>query len=102
MFVSCKRDFTTYKAEAGVLDLRNWNSDLEPVISLDGNWEFYWNELYSDSSQVTIKQDYINLPSSWNNRIINDQKLNGSGFATFKLKILLPEKKTFTHIRDSR
>ncbi len=93
MFVSCKRDFTTYKAEAGVLDLRNWNSDLEPVISLDGTWEFYWNELYSDSSQVTIKQDYINLPSSWNNRIINDQKLNGSGFATFKLKILLPEKK---------
>ena len=95
LLLGCKKDFTVYKAEQGILDLRNWNPELESVISLDGVWEFYWNGLYKESELENIKADYINLPSTWNNKIVAGKKLDGSGFATFKLKILLPDRKDF-------
>ncbi len=94
-FANCKKDFTVYKAEKGILDLRTWNPESEPVISLDGQWEFYWNGLYQETEIENLKTDYINLPSVWNDKVIDNKKLDGSGFATFKLKILLPEKKDF-------
>jgi len=34
----------TPKAIDGVLDLTNWKLE-EELISLDGHWEFYWNQL---------------------------------------------------------
>lgn len=91
IFISCKQDFTPHKAKSGVMDLRNWNPLIETVISLDGNWEFYWNELYTDSSQIKMEPAYADLPSSWNNKIIQNQKLTGTGFATYRLRVLLPE-----------
>jgi hypothetical protein len=91
-FIDCKKDFTVYKAQDGILDLRNWNQNQQPVISLDGAWEFYWDGLYQQADLDKLKPELINLPSIWNDKIINDKKISGSGFATFRLKILLPEK----------
>ncbi|MBP9164955.1 MAG: sensor histidine kinase [Leptospiraceae bacterium] len=91
-FIDCKKDFTVYKAQNGILDLRNWNQDQESVISLDGTWEFYWNGFYQQSDLEKLKPELINLPSIWNDKIIDEKKISGSGFATFRLKILLPEK----------
>lgn len=93
--IHCNKEYATYKAEQGVLDLRNWNPESEPVISLDGNWEFYWNRLLTLPELANNKQtpNYIHLPSTWNNKIIDGEKLEGSGFATFRLKVLLPDTK---------
>ncbi len=32
-------------AVAGELDARKWNPERQGNISLDGEWEFYWNQL---------------------------------------------------------
>lgn len=77
----------TPKAVEGILDLAYWSPD-EEVIKLDGEWEIYWDQLLEP--QVLNETDmqpneYINLPSSWNGNIINDQKLNSDGYATYEL-----------------
>lgn len=84
--LNCKKDFTIYKANQGILDLKNWNPTTDPVISLDGDWEFYWNELLEKKDFKERQADYIRLPSTW-----NDKGLKGSGYATFRLKVILPD-----------
>jgi hypothetical protein len=50
-FLTCSdvsKPQTVYKAEKGVLDIRDWNpfshdaTRKEGIIKINGEWEFYW------------------------------------------------------------
>lgn len=92
------RDEATPTARDGVLDLRCWDFGRQGSISLDGEWEFYWQQLltpgdFSEKRNGPILPRLtgkIEVPSSWQGYLFNDQKLGGSGFATYRLQILLP------------
>ena len=43
------------KAVSGVLDLREWNFETDGNINLDGEWEFYWDEVL-DLNQITERK----------------------------------------------
>ena len=78
-------------AKEGTMDLVNWDLKKDGVVSLDGDWEFYWNQLltYEDfHKEAPIKPDgYFKVPSVWTNYDLNDKKLSGSGYATYRLII---------------
>lgn len=76
------------RAESGILNLTKWNFQTQSV-KLDGDWEFYPNELIyynSFSEGKEFKKKYIQVPGIWNESL-------GSrfGFATYRLTILLPK-----------
>ncbi len=79
------------QAKKGTLDLVNWDFQKDGVVSLDGQWEFYWNQLltYEDfQKEKQIKPDgYIQVPSVWTNYDLNGTKLSGKGYATYRLKV---------------
>ena len=96
------------KAVKGVLDLRDW--DFEPstgsgtdgIVNLDGEWEFYWKEFpVGDTLELPEdKRDYLEVPRSWNGKVITrktskgeniEEPLEGEGYATYRLKVLLKE-----------
>ena len=106
-------------AKNGVLDLRNWDfsssqGNGNPRLDLDGEWDFFWKESLSlnkirDRKNCINPMDqkcskdinYIQVPSIWNgftyNKKINSElfetiELPVEGFATYHLKILIPEK----------
>jgi hypothetical protein len=84
--------FDPGQVDNGVLDLRSWNTAEQPVISLDGEWEFYWNRLL-------LSKDLKNKPSGifaqlsipWNEQLIDGKYLPKDGCATYMLKIMLPK-----------
>jgi HD-GYP domain-containing protein (c-di-GMP phosphodiesterase class II) len=91
------------KAEAGVLDLRNWDFDRDGPVKLDGEWRFYWQQFVM-SDQASNQTDtmtsgletspawiYHALPQFWNKPGIDGTSLPGKGYASFALTILLPE-----------
>ncbi|PJZ58452.1 ATP-binding protein [Leptospira barantonii] len=84
------------KVVQGVLDLRSkWNFDLKGPLSLDGDWIFVWNQLYSDVSPVRekLQDQYAYVPDAWNN-YPQDENGNGYpsfGYAKYKMRILLDE-----------
>jgi len=92
--ISCSnhnKNINTPKAQKGILDLRNWNFEKNGPVDLNGEWEFYWKKLLTPSNfyHAEIKNDgYYKVPTLWNEKIFNDKKLDGEGFATFRLKIL--------------
>ena len=83
------------EAKNGVLDLSKCDLE-EEIITLDGEWEIYWNQLLSrkDLNQYQGKVDYFDFPELWNNhKTKNGQALSPFGYATYHLKVLLPEER---------
>lgn len=80
-------------AEQGVLDLRHFDFHQPQAAVMRGEWEFYYNLLLTpqdfDTNESTFKPVYINAPGSWNNTVWNGKILDGNGYATYRLKVLL-------------
>jgi signal transduction histidine kinase len=79
-------------AKKGVLNISQWNFQEDGPIKLNGEWEFYWNQLltYDDfhTGNKKYKPDgYYNVPGVWNNFKIKETSLPAEGYATYRLKI---------------
>jgi len=85
-----------FQSEEGILDLTQTHVSNNPV-KLQGEWEFYWQELLSpEDIQIHSASDgnrdrWISIPNSWLDYRLDDQQLSGTGFATFRVVIELSE-----------
>ncbi|MBE6067163.1 MAG: response regulator [Clostridium lundense] len=68
-------------AKNGVIDLRNWDFESDGMTKLNGEWEFYKNELLEpeDFNNTHLKKTYASIPGA----------LGGAGYGTYRLKILI-------------
>src|SRR3954447_16967918 len=72
-------------ASGGVIDLRAAKLGSR-AVQLFGDWELYW-ERTADG-----RPDAYLLPSHWRGlRLADSRKLGGFGWATYRLKVLLPD-----------
>ncbi len=85
------------KAIKGVIDLReiDFSSPFSDSIQLDGEWAFFWNEFIDPktSDWENKVNSYIQVPSQWQNQ--KDPSGNfypAYGYASYVLKVILPEK----------
>lgn len=65
------------------------------MVRLDGDWLWYWQTLLSPrdfaAGGAAPKQTGVfPFPSVWNGRVVDGQALPASGYATFRLRLLLP------------
>ncbi|MEQ9468702.1 MAG: response regulator [Ekhidna sp.] len=76
----------------GVIDLSK--TDLRNnAVTLNGDWEFYWNELISPDSIRFYEEDYYAFPKLWNGgTTVKRKKLSAQGYATYRIRVLLPPK----------
>ncbi len=100
-------------AKNGVLDLTNWRVDEKEVIKLDGEWEFYWQQLLNPveakerSSVPGSDAVIVPVPGEWVNYSSKGESFPVIGYATYRLRILLPSNESTqwaiktTHIRIS-
>ncbi|MTJ92773.1 MAG: sensor histidine kinase [Desulfovibrio sp.] len=84
--------------EQGVLDLSSWRLNRDGPVKLDGQWEFYWNQLLApDDFKAASPAEltgYQYFPGSWKGFVLNGQSLPGTGRATFRLRIVPGQKIT--------
>lgn len=81
------------QSQEGVLDLSGWNLAQDGIVHLNGEWEFYWEQLlepadFTSSGGTPSPTGTILLPRSWNGYSIGGQTLTGDGYATFRLRIV--------------
>ncbi len=87
-------------AVKGVIDLRNIADPDRFSVLLNGEWEFYWKKSLHphDFINTSIKPDIYGLvPSYWsdyNNTAVRSRNNYSIGYATYRLKVLLPGKNT--------
>jgi len=86
--ISVPRNITNVEAISGILDLRGHNFN-KSLFRLDGEWEFYYNNLYTPANFIDQQPEdisYINVPSSWD---MEGHPLHG--YATYRLTVLTDE-----------
>lgn len=74
----------------GELDLRTWNKEQYPVVSLDGEWEFYWHQLLTGGESSYEQPHFAVLSRPWNEQPIMQETLPRDGFATYHLRVFIP------------
>ena len=85
----------TYRpvVSSGYLDLSNWDFNKDGIINLNGEWEFYWNKLYTpedfNNNALDSKPYYLQVPGVWNALVVDSKTLPGEGFGTYRLTIKL-------------
>ena len=82
------------RIHSGFVDLRKEFKNDKTVLELRGDWEFYWNQLLRPGDPYTNLTGYYFLPQNWSSYEVNGEKLPPHGYATFRLTIVVPEKKT--------
>ncbi|TGM56593.1 ATP-binding protein [Leptospira adleri] len=100
-FVSCGQILVFEKpplVSRGILDLRtaDWDFVSKGYLSLDGEWEFFWERLYagidpSTKSGKEFRSDFVNVPDSWTNYSHDGKNYSGFGYATYRMRVLLKE-----------
>ncbi|QHT59376.1 response regulator [Paenibacillus lycopersici] len=72
----------------GIMDLSAWNDERNPIIRLDGEWEFYWNELLTPEDfrdKAPANAAYMKVPSRWNGKMADGRSLPSYGYATYRV-----------------
>jgi signal transduction histidine kinase len=79
----------------GILDLRDYDFNEESYIKLNGFWEFYWEQFVPpaafhlpDPPKPTL---YGKVPGYWIDYSNEEYSFTGTGYATYRLQVLLPE-----------
>ena len=81
-------------AVKGVLNLQNRNWAKDGLTDLNGQWEFYWNALYTPASFDTAHISptaYAIVPGFWNSIVPQLGSFKPAfGYATYRLKVVCP------------
>lgn len=80
------------QAQKGFLDFSSKGTFLEDEYLLNGEWEFYWNQLLSPvdfESDKRLEPDYVYVPGSWSGALL-EKKYPSHGYATYRLRVHLP------------
>ncbi len=80
-------------AKEGLIDLSDWDFQRDGIVSLRGEYEFFWEKLYERKDLLAaIPDTHIHVPAPWNKSVVHGREIGAHGFATYKLTILLPRK----------
>ena len=82
-------------AKRGIINLKNRELINNPIINLNGEWEFYWNQHLAPSDfsckNIILPDLYGSVPAFWTSYADSIPEITPHGFATYRLRILLPE-----------
>jgi two-component system sensor histidine kinase ChiS len=78
-------------AVKGVMDLREYDFNAHGPMEIRGEFEFYWNQMLNPADDnISGEMVYMEVPGSWFNMKEEYPQLARHGFATYRLKLLLP------------
>jgi signal transduction histidine kinase/class 3 adenylate cyclase/CheY-like chemotaxis protein len=72
----------------GILDLRGWSDEAQPVINLSGDWDFYWEQLLEPGDFEKTEprgKEHLGVPGGWYRHSEHPMK----GYATYRLLVKL-------------
>lgn len=85
-------------AKKGYIDLSKIQNleKKNDLVTLKGEWAFIWNEYKNEKDLLNNNVDFemIQVPGSWNQKVIKEKKIGSTGFGTYFLQVKLPSQWT--------
>ncbi len=79
------------KVVNGLIDLSDWSFEQNGSIELNGDWEFYWNQLLTPEDFINpippSMTAFMTVPQNWKNFLVDGEPLGVKGYATFRMQI---------------
>lgn len=101
--VSCDKFGEKPKANDGVINLSEYDFSENEIVKLDGDWEFYYNQLLAPKDfEKNHEYTFQEFPKDWNKYTINEEKITGRGYGTYRLKIIPNNKDSLYILRIGR
>ena len=80
------------KGQEGIVDLTSFEFNKSNILVLNGPWEFYWKQLLTPKD-FQQKEDLpgkslVNLPGLWKGKLVNGEKPDNTGYATYRLQVI--------------
>jgi len=82
-------NYKQVKNDNAEIDLTNVDFTTQN-IKLNGNWEFFWNELVSPEdlkNGIATDKRFIKVPGAWNNYKLDNKALPADGHATYRINL---------------
>ncbi|PHR57616.1 MAG: hypothetical protein COA47_11600 [Robiginitomaculum sp.] len=76
---------------AGVLDLTDHDFSVQSQIDLDKHWQFFWREFVDPGQETATSGPIVSMPHGWRGQNFDGVPNDGTGFASYRLRILLPD-----------
>lgn len=82
---------SSLQAVNGRMELKDWNMERTKILPLDGEWEFYWEQLLTPADFLEQDADrpmltgYIPVPGLWNGKQYGEEKIPVFGYSTYRL-----------------
>ncbi len=77
------------EAKGGILDLTNWDFSIPHSIALNGEWNFFPNQLLNGSEVKNKTSVSLQVPSRWSEALGHPATMKG--FGTYQLTVLLDQ-----------
>lgn len=90
MTLSAEPNYGEPVVKQGVLDLRDWDSRKQPLFPLNGEWEFYPDQLLKpgDITGDSGTSRFIQVPGKWDNWTDgNGVSMKAKGYGTYRLVV---------------
>ncbi|MPL65727.1 Sensor histidine kinase RcsC [bioreactor metagenome] len=81
-------------ATDGIIDLQSIDWQNTSVVKLDGEWEFYYQNLLTPqdfTETAAYPRHLVKVPGPWNNYTLEGEPVEGSGYGTYRLIIHTPD-----------
>ncbi|WP_127588874.1 ATP-binding protein [Paenibacillus koleovorans] len=78
------------EAVRGTIDLTNWQFETDGMVSLQGEWEFYWERFLDaeDFNEQPLPPPlWAKVPNVWTEYDTGGEPLPGFGYATYRLHV---------------
>lgn len=75
----------------GLIDLTDWDFVQQGPVPLSGEYEFYWHEQLDSNAFLHMESSHaalVNVPGAWNGTVIDDEVIDGDGYATYRVNVL--------------
>ncbi len=85
--ISCKK-INIPTPVRGKIDLTGWDFKKNGSIKLNGEWEFYWEQLltFEDFKNNNAKlSSYFKIPNTWYRHKLYNDKIGSYGYATYRM-----------------
>ena len=106
LFSCSKSEKEIRLAKKGVIDFSEWDFNEDGISNLNGEWEFYWEQLLCPSDFISEEQpaisSYVQVPNLWKKYKIKGKERGSKGYATYKIRILIPEKNCVYSLKFKR
>lgn len=86
---------TNEVARGGIFSITHFLE--KEILKLDGQWEFYWQKLYTPEDFKHDKTPQLEkVPQTWSSYKLEGKKLPLTGYATYRLQIKFPKNEVGT------